>query len=295
MKRLLFVFNPHTGGGKLRGKLLDILNVFHEAGFEVDAHPTSGPGNAYEYTKTRATGYDQVVCCGGDGTLNEVVSGLMTLEKAPVLGYIPGGTTNDFAASLKLPRSNMLAAAKRAVCPKKVFCTDVGCFGDRHFNYVAAFGAFTDVSYKTPQRSKNLLGHFAYILDGVQHLGDIRPSHVKVQCESGDYEGDYLFGMVANSTSVAGFSFPNQQRVRLDDGVFEVLLVHYPQNMADLRELSAAALTKNVSSPLLTTLRIRQASFVADKETAWTLDGEFGGEPQAVDVYVRQKALPICI
>lgn len=298
MEKMLFIYNPHTGGGKLKNKLLQILDIFAAAGYaDICVHPTTAVGDARKTAERLGGKFDIVVCCGGDGTLNEVVGGIIKHNPVPRLGYIPGGTTNDFASSLLLPKSDMLKAAERVVNPKKVFSVDAGIFNERNFNYVAAFGAFTDVAYKTPQRFKNVLGYFAYILEGAQHLGSIAPCHAKLALPDGTvHEGDYLFGLIANSTSVGGFTFPNAKtKIRLDDGQFEALLVKHPHSLAELRELSAAVLTKNISSPLLTAVQFTEATLTTDEDVEWTLDGEYGGSCSVANIKVLNKAVPICI
>ncbi|MDL2323827.1 YegS/Rv2252/BmrU family lipid kinase [Ruminococcaceae bacterium OttesenSCG-928-A16] len=293
---MLFVYNPNTGGGRLRGKLMQILCEFTAAGYLVTVHPTAAKGDALQFTSQHASAYDIVGCCGGDGTLNEVVNGLLQHEVPPVLGYIPGGTTNDFASSLNLPKTDMMAAAKRIVQPKKFFAFDVGMFDQRAFNYVAAFGAFTDVAYGTPQKFKNVLGYFAYILEGIQKLPTLHPWHAVITTDDGQtIEDDFIYGMVSNSTSVAGFSFTGQKKVRLDDGLFEAVLLRHPQNLGEFRELSAALVSHNITSPSLTALKVRSIVVSAPKPISWTLDGEFGGAYEQVEIKVRQRALKICI
>lgn len=295
MKKLLFVFNPTTGGGRIKNRLLEIITLFSSKGYELIVCPTHKQGDARDIVKRRGASVSLVVCSGGDGTLNEVVDALMTLEKPPLLGYIPGGTTCDFASSLVLPKSNMLSAANRIMSPKKIFEFDVGVFNGRAFTYVAAFGAFTNVAYKTQQKFKNALGYFAYILEGVQQLPNLKPTRVRLVCEEGEFEDDYLLGMISNSASVAGFSFPGKRVVKMDDGYFELMLVRHPSNLAELGELSGALLRGNISSPLLTNLRVREATITAQEPLPWTLDGEFGGECQEAVIKVKQKALSICI
>lgn len=295
IEKLLFIFNPATGAGRLRGKLMQILCLFSAGGYDLHVFPTEGPGDAARVVKDHAAGHSLVVCCGGDGTLNEVVEGLSTLEAPPELGYIPGGTTNDFASSLHLPKTDMLAAAGRILAPHKLFLCDIGQFNKRIFTYVAAFGAFTDVPYETRQDQKNVFGYFAYILEALPRLPSLHPWRVEIETDDMRMEDDFLFGMVSNSTSVGGFSFPGKERVRMDDGLFEMALVHNPQNLADLGELSASLLTRNLASPLITTLRAKKIRVKSERRMPWTLDGEFGGRLHDVDIRVRPRALKIRI
>lgn len=296
MKKLLFLFNPHTGGGRLKNKLLEILCLFSAAGYELSVWPTKAQGNARDIVRNHAAGHDLLVCCGGDGTMNEVVDGLKDVDPKPLVGYIPGGTTNDFAASLQLPRSDMLAAAERIISPKKLYQCDYGTFNGRAFTYVAAFGAFTDVPYKTKQNYKNALGYFAYLVGGIQELTTLKPTHVKVVCEEGEFEGDYLLGMVTNSVSVAGFKFSDEDhKVQMNDGLFEMVLVRQPQKLGDLAELYAALTSGNFSSPLLTVVKSGHIRLASAEPISWTLDGEFGGQVRETDIQVRRRELLICI
>ncbi len=293
-KTMLFIFNPYTGGGRLKNKLMQILCEFADAGYMVTTCPTTAMGDARRFAQN-AQDYDLVVCCGGDGTLNEVVDGIRHHKTPPLVGYIPGGTTNDFAASLLLPKSDMLTAARRIIHPKKIFQCDIGLFNEQAFTYVAAFGAFTDVPYRTKQKFKNVLGYFAYILEAASRLPTLRTSHVALRCDGCEIEDDFLVGMITNSSSLAGFSFPNKQRPHLDDGLFEVLLVHRPTHLSDLGALSAALLTRNVAHPGLTTLRASSIAVTGAEPIAWTLDGEFGGECAQANITVLPKSLHICI
>lgn len=294
VQKMLFIFNPHTGGGRLRGKLMQILCEFSAAGYEITAHPTSARGDARKTAEEQACGYDLVVCCGGDGTLNEVINGLLLCGSPPVLGYIPGGTTNDFASSLQLPKTDMMAAVKRITHPRKVFDFDVGMFNDRAFSYVAAFGAFADVSYETPQKFKNVLGYFAYILEGAQKLPSLHPYHAVIETDDGkQVEEDFIYGMVSNSTSVGGFSFAGQSKVLLNDGKFEVLLLRHPQNLGEFRRLSAALVSRNITSPSLTALKAKRIKITSPEPINWTLDGEFGGAHKLAEINVLEKALKI--
>lgn len=295
MQRMLFIFNPNTGGGRLKNHLLDILCRFSQAGYEVTVSPTGKHGDAKIFAQEKAPGYDIVVCCGGDGTLNEVVEGLLQCENPPPLGYIPGGTTNDFATSLELPKNDILEAAERIIHPREKFLCDVGVFNDRIFNYIAAFGAFTDVSYNTPQKNKNVMGYFAYIVEALSRLPSIQPFRIRVEHEEGEIDEEFIFGMVTNSSSVGGFEAFGRDKIQLDDGVFEMLLVRQPHNLADLGALSGALLSKNPDSPFLTIMRVKHVSILSETPLAWTLDGEFGGEVQEATISVHQKALAIYI
>ena len=216
MKKLLFIFNPYSGKAQIKNKLLQIVDIMVKAGYEVTIYPTQARADALNLVQKRAKKYDLVVCSGGDGTLDEAVSGMMLSEKKVPLGYIPAGSTNDFANSLKIPK-DMVKAAKAAVSGKKFAC-DVGKFNDSFFIYVAAFGIFTAVSYKTSQEWKNILGHAAYILEGAKSLHEITSYHMRVEYEDQVIEDEFIYGMITNSNSVGGFKNMTGKNVLLDDG-----------------------------------------------------------------------------
>ena len=156
-KKMLFIFNPFSGKAQIKSKLFEIIDVFVKGGYEVIVHPTQAVGDGFEKTKELAPQVDLVVCSGGDGTLDEVVSGLMEVDQRVPIGYIPAGSTNDFANSLSISK-DMVQAAKDII-EGNLYSCDVGAFNNDSFVYIAAFGLFTDVSYETDQHMKNILGH----------------------------------------------------------------------------------------------------------------------------------------
>ena len=293
MKKLLFIYNTHAGKGALRGRLVPVLDALTEA-WDVTVHPTRGAGDAAATARARAAAFDRIVCAGGDGTLHEVVNGLMALppEARPEVGYIPAGTTNDFAKNLSLPKTlEELAATAAAGVPRPV---DVGRFNDSHFIYVAAFGAFTDVAYSTPQPVKNIFGHLAYVLEGATRLGSIQAYPLTVEHDGGVEAGDFCYGMVSNTVSVGGFKGMPAEPVRLDDGLFEVVLVRQPQNPLQLQAVIKALLTMSPDEGgLVTSFRTSHLRVACGQELPWTLDGEFGGAPAVAEIVNRQKAVTI--
>lgn len=292
-KKLLFVYNPHAGKSKIRGKVSDILSCFIRAGYTVEVYVTQAAAEATEVVKKRAPKFQRVICSGGDGTLNEVISGLMELppEKRPVLGYIPAGTTNDFAHSLKLP-TDMVKAAMVAV-KGEPFPIDIGYANDSYFTYVCGFGAFTEVSYETPQEMKKVLGHQAYILEGAKSLMTLKPHHMTVTWEDQTIEGDFLFGSVSNSFSVAGMKGLWGKDIQLDDGKFEVTLVKQPQNVLEWPELMAALITKGGKSPSLLQFKAKKVHFSGPEDIRWVKDGEFAGSWQ--EATIENLHLPLTI
>ncbi|MCD7756282.1 MAG: YegS/Rv2252/BmrU family lipid kinase [Firmicutes bacterium] len=272
MKRLLFIVNPKAGMRRMTRNLLDVIDIFNRADYEVITYITSGQGDAVEVTAARAADVDLVVCAGGDGTFNETITGILRSGCGTPVGYIPCGSTNDFAASLHLP-TNILQAARQIVQGTPV-SYDVGQFGDRYFSYVASFGAFTKASYATPQDVKNALGHTAYILEGIQELSQIRAEHVRIELDDGVIEDDFLFGAISNSTSVGGILTLDPKQVDMQDGKFELLLVRAPVTAQEIGECIHALRTQKYNCSMITFLSSHQMVIHASPDMPWTLDGE---------------------
>ena len=293
-KKVLFIVNPKSGKGSIRSKLLDIVDIFVKAGFDLTLYISQSAGDARAKAKEVEGKYELVICSGGDGTLDEVISGMMECEKRSAIGYIPCGSTNDFAHSLKIPTS-MTKAAEHIAAWKEFPC-DIGRFNDDYFVYIAAFGLFTDVSYETSQDVKNVLGHLAYILEGMKKLTEIKSYPMKVESEEMTVEGNFLFGMVTNSTSVGGFRNITGKHVHLDDGVFEVTLIKTPQNILELNEIIQAVIAgKSENNKYFYQFRSKAVKFISGDPVAWTLDGEFGGYHEVVDVKNDKQALSLLI
>ena len=298
MKKLLFVYNPRAGKEMLKPRLSDVLDIFVKAGYEVTVHPTQAYRDAYYQIKEYEVGkYDLIACSGGDGTIDEVATGMMKRREmgkdvVPV-GYIPAGTTNDFAKSLHIPRKP-LAAADNAVKGVPFPC-DIGKFNDSGFVYIAAFGIFTDVSYETDQAVKNVLGHMAYILEGAKRIFNIPSYKIKVEHDGEVIEDEFIFGMVTNSRSVGGFSNMVGKNIVFDDGLFEVTLIKTPKNPIALQEIIAALLIEQVDTKHMYTFKTKKITFDSVEEIPWTLDGEFGGEQDYVEIENAQKAMEIMV
>lgn len=294
MKRLLFVYNPHAGKELLKPKLSDVIDIFVKAGYEVVAYPTQAYRDAYRKVSECDIGlYDMVACSGGDGTLDEVVSGMMSREDRVPIGYIPTGTTNDFANSLHIPRQ-LLKAADNAV-NGYVFPCDVGGFNDGVFVYIAAFGLFTDVSYETKQEMKNVLGHLAYLLEGTKRLFNIPSYRVKVTHDGETFEDEFIYGMVTNSRSVGGFRNMVGKHVVFDDGLFEVTLIKKPKNPIELQEIIAALLIEQADTKYMYTFKTGEITFESIEEIPWTLDGEYGGSHDEVRIKNHKQELEIMV
>lgn len=290
-KRLLFVYNPNAGKGKIRNQLAEILDIFCASDYEVIVHATKGPLDARETVKEYAVNdaCDLIVCSGGDGTVNEVSGGLMQCGKDIPIGYIPAGTTNDFAYSLKLSK-NMGQAALCAVYGTPFPC-DMGSLNGEFFTYTAAFGIFSDVSYDTPQTAKNMLGRMAYILSGIKRLYSIKPCHLRVMHDDTEIEDDFIYGMLANSNSVGGFKGITGRDVLLDDGFYEMILIRTPQNLLDLQATVNDLLTGQLMNSHIYSMRVNHVDIYSKEEIPWSLDGEFGGNHSEIHIDVYKQAV----
>lgn len=292
-RKMLFVYNPKAGKAQIRNHLLDIIDIFTQSGYEVTTIPTQAAGDAVQIVRDREDTYELVVCSGGDGTLDEVVTGMLQGEKQLPIGYVPAGSTNDFANSLHLPKT-MKKAAEVVVKGTRFPC-DVGAFNNDKFVYIAAFGLFTDVSYETKQEMKNLLGHTAYILEGVKSISAIQPFHFKVEHDGETIEDDFIYGMVTNSDSVGGFKKITGKDVSLNDGVFEVTLIRMPKNPIELSMIAAALVNRDMNTEYMYCFKTAEITFESDREVAWTLDGEFGGNHKEVIIKNCEKVMEIIV
>lgn len=274
MKKLFLVMNPCSGKKRANKVLAEIIDVFNRADYEVTAYMTAARGDATRAAAERAADFDRIVCIGGDGTLNEVIAGLHEVGQQTPIGYIPAGSTNDFASSLGLPK-DLLDAARLAATgePRKL---DIGSFNGRCFSYVASFGAFTRTSYATPQGMKNALGHVAYLLAGAKELTSIRSTHMRfVLADGTSFEDDYIFGAISNSTSVAGLLTLSPDLVDLNDGLFELLLIRKPRSLLELSDCVLALTTQEYHTPMLTMVSTGRVEIDCPSELDWTLDGEY--------------------
>ena len=287
-KTLLFIVNPRAGRTRSMAPLFDAVARFCEAGYLVSVRYTACAGHAAELVEELGSQFDRIVCCGGDGTLNEAVRGVMTLSSPPPLGYIPGGSPNDFAASLTLP-SDPLQAAQHII-DSEGRRLDVGTYNDRPFVYVASFGAFTRASYTAPQSIKNDLGHLAYILQGVRDLSTLRPYRATVTTEEEIFDGEFLFGAVTNATSVGGLMKLQKEQVVLDDGLFELLLIPNPTNALELQELIRCLVLQDFTGSGVVFRHVPAVTVETPEGFPWTLDGEYGCGAERVEIKnLRQR------
>lgn len=293
-KKMLFLFNIKAGTSGIRNKTADIIDIFTRGGYDVLAHPSQSATDMEDFIKARGNEFDVVVTCGGDGSLNDTINGLMALENPPVLGYIPTGTMNDFAASHHLSNNMMIAASD--IVHGDITYTDVGCFNGRYFSYVAAFGAFTDVSYDTPQSTKNILGKSAYILEAVKRIPLLGSNHMKIKCNDLEFENDFIYGMACNSLTVGGISLDRKGDLELDDGRFNVILIR--KGISDI--LNASVMLNSVlmgleKSKHIDFIRTNRVTITSDEPISWTLDGEFGGDVTEATIECIEKKLKIIV
>lgn len=291
LKKLLLIINPRAGRMKSKQKLFQIANEFCSLGYQVTLQPTTKPGDATEIVRNYGESFDLIACCGGDGTLNEVTSGIMQLESPPPVGYIPTGTTNDLAETLGLASTieeNVRIAATGV--PYKI---DSGVFNGRVFNYVAAFGVFTDAAYSTTQTLKNLFGHASYFLFGAKSFAKMRSYNLKIETPEETYEGEFLFGNIVSSLSVGGILKLDPSLVKLDDGLFEVFLIRKPKSTAAFLSLAIRALRGDLSNENIIFTHASSVKITGPADMDWALDGEYQKGCETVFIENRKQALSI--
>ena len=290
-KKLLFVFNPKSGMGLIKNNLLDIIDVMVKAGYDPTVYPTQERGDATRKVKEDGANYDRIVCSGGDGTLDEVVTGMREADLKIPLGYIPAGSTNDFARTLGIS-NDMVKAAEIAV-GENIFACDVGQFNEDTFIYIAGFGIFTEISYETPQELKNVFGHAAYILSAAKSLSTIPNYLMQVEANGEVIQDRFIYGMITNSISVAGFKGLTGKDVKLDDGEFEVTLVKSPTNPLELTEIIEYLTGIIPETNMVYSFKTSQLQIRSRASVSWTMDGENGGEHWSVDIRNHHQALNI--
>jgi len=269
----LMIINPVSGKMILAKYFTDISRILTEAGYTLDVRLTTAKDDARKIIESCGGDFDTVICCGGDGTLNEIINGIMSKKLNINIGYIPCGTTNDFAASVGIT-TNVIKAT-RDIADGKVTSVDVGKFGDTYFSYVASFGAFSQSSYNTPQNMKNTLGHFAYVLEGVKEIPYLKPTVVSITTETGEkYSGEYFLGVISNSTSIAGIIKLDEKLVDMSDGLFEVMLIKFPKNIIDLNTIITCLNTGNFNNPCIDFIKAKELLIESDEPVSWAVDGE---------------------
>lgn len=293
-KKLLLIVNPCSGRAKMRTELLKVVEILSAADYSVTVYPTKDKGDATLKVSTLSEGeYDLIVVCGGDGTLNEVITGLMQAKIHCKLGYIPSGTLNEWSSGLNISR--VIPTAAKDITTGKEVTLDIGKFGDKYFSYTASFGAFTSASYSAPQEIKNVLGQAAYVFEGVKSLGNIKPIHLKFICNDREIEGDFLFGAISNSMSVGGIVKFDDSVVKLNDGLFEVLLIRNPDNILKLQPLVDGILKKDLSKEGMEFFHTSKITVIGGEGVSWTLDGEYAEGKEEIEITNIHNAINLIV
>lgn len=292
-KRLLFIVNPVSGKIKIKDSLLEVCQIFCQAGYELTLNITQYINTAIEEAVTKDNRYDLIICCGGDGTFNSMVSTLIPLENHPSISYIPSGSTNDFARSIGLNGTAVSIAREIMVGSPKPL--DIGSFNQYYFSYIASFGAFTEASYNTPQSLKNRLGHLAYILEGMKDLSGIEPCYMKIVSDDRVLENNYIWGAVCNSTSIGGMIRLNKDLVDYNDGLFEVILIKAPKTLIDLTKIVVSINTQDYDPEVIDFFQTGDLTIYPEAEIPWTLDGEYAPGNKEIHIKNIHNALQIIV
>ena len=293
MKSLLFIYNPRAGKGRIGDHLGDIVDTFTKSGFKVTIYPTQCPGDGEVIARQWVKDFDRIVCAGGDGTLDEIVTGVMYDGKKVPIGYIPSGSTNDFARSIGLPKSVRRAASIAA--GDKLFKCDLGRFNSRYFVYVAAFGLFTDVTYETDQNLKNIFGYTAYLAEALKRLPSAKSIPLKITYDDRTISDNFIVGLVTNSDSVGGIKGITGPDVKLDDGVFEVMLIRAPENILEYNLIPPAILDRRIRSDNVICFKCSKLSVTSDEPIPWNFDGEYGGRVDTAEIENIHEAVEFVV
>lgn len=293
MKKLLLLANFHSGKGIIKLNIADMIDYYNSKGFEVTVYSSQYVGHITDIVEKYGSLYDNIVCCGGDGTLNEAVNGLMSLNKRPLLGYIPSGSTNDFANSIGI--STIIEESYKTAINGQHFSIDIGKINDKYFSYVAGFGLFTNISYETPQTIKNILGYQAYLLTALKEITNMKTYPMKITYDNGVIEDDIMIGLVSNSNSIAGMKKLFENYADLSDGLFEVLLVKDPKNISLLKNIVSCVVEKNFDNDMFYSFKTSKIKFESTEFIKWTVDGEYGGDFNSTEINVINNSIDILI
>jgi len=288
----MLIVNPFSGRGMSKSTLGTIVSQLGKSGYAVTVY-VAGKYTTEELAYEFAQHHDMTVCVGGDGTLSSVVSGLLRSGTTVPVGYIPSGTANDVAATLALSKDPSVAAQR--IIDGSPIPLDIGSFGGRYFTYIAAFGAFTGIAYSTPQSAKRSLGHLAYVLSGFASMSTITAQRTIVELDGNVIEGDFIFGGVTNSTSVAGLVKLDPTYVDLADGLFEVILVRQPLSLTEFLGILTSIANRSYQGDNVQLLHARNVKFTFDDDVAWTIDGEDGGSHREIEITNNHEAIRIIV
>lgn len=293
-KKLLLVVNPRSGRAKMKTELLRVVEILSKADYEVTVYPTKDREDAtLRVSKLEKDEFDRIVVCGGDGTLNEVITGMMNAGLKTPIGYVPAGTLNEWSSSLGIAKT-ILTAAKDTVRGKET-SLDIGKFGDKYFSYTASFGAFTSASYSASQDIKNVLGQAAYIIEGIKSVGNIKPIHMKFNADGHEIEGDFLFGAISNSMSVGGIVKFSNGEVELNDGYFEVFLIRNPDNILKIQPLIDGIIRKELNREGMEFFRTKRITVETEEDVSWTLDGEYAAGSEKIEISNIHNAIDLIV
>ena len=293
MKKLLLLANFHSGKGIIKPNLAEIIDFYNSKGFEPTVISSQYSGHITEIIKKTGSNYDNIVCCGGDGTLNETINGLMCLDKRPLLGYIPCGSTNDFANSISIP--TIIEDSYKTSVLGHPFHLDVGKINNKYFSYIAGFGLFTNISYETPQNIKNIFGYQAYLLTGLKEITNIKTYQIKATYENKVIEDEIMLGLISNSNSIAGMKKLVENYANLNDGLFEVLLVKKPNNATLLKTIINCLKERNFDNDMFYSFKTNKLEIEAKSYIKWTVDGEYCGDYKNINIEVEPSAIDILI
>lgn len=293
MKKLLLLANFHSGKGIIKSNLADMIDYYNSKGFEVTVHTSQYSGHITDIVEKTGSLYDNIICCGGDGTLNETINGMMSLDKRPLLGYIPCGSTNDFANSIGIP--TIVEDSYKTAVDGNPFTIDIGNINGKHFSYVAGFGLFTNISYETPQTIKNILGYQAYIITGLKEITNIKTYPIKIAYDNGIIEDDIMIGLISNSNSIAGLKILFENYANLNDGLFEVLLVKKPKNISLLKNIVNCLVEKKFDNDMFYSFKTNKLVIESSDYIKWTVDGEYSGDYNHAEIKVIPGAVDILI
>ena len=292
-KKMFLIANPKSGRAKIKNELMSVVDIFTRGGYSVTVYPTAKRGDATTVAATLDDSFETVVCCGGDGTLNEVINGLMQNKNRFKLGYIPSGTLNESSSGLKI--SHVPKTAAEDILNGEVKPLDIGLFGDRYFSYTACFGAFTSASYSAPQNVKNAIGQSAYFFEGIKSLSLIKPSYLKFKVDDKTIEGNYIFGSISNSVSMGGVIKLNVSDIHLDDGLFEILLIENPDNLLEFQEIVECILHHKYNNQKIKFFKANKITVLGSRGTDWTLDGEHAVGTDKIEIKNFKRAIDFVV
>ncbi len=292
-KKVLLIVNPCAGRTKSRAATFDIIDKFSANDYEFTVRTTTCQGDATNIVKRELSDHDIVVCCGGDGTLNETVNGVMDMPRRVPIGYIPTGTTNDLASTIGIPRG--IKEATDLIINNHINDYDIGLFNNRYYTYVASFGAFSRSSYATSQKLKNIFGHAAYVAAAATEVTNLKSYKMKIEHDGGVIDGEFMFGAISNSTSVGGFFKLNEDDVKLNDGIFEAIFVRKMKvNIPNIISTLTKVRRQEYDGDVIIYIRTSKLKITAEQDVDWTVDGEFAGTHRDVMIHVLEKAVNIC-